>query len=198
MKDFNEKIIEIRKALKIGQKEFAEKLGVPQGTLSNYELKKRTPNIDFFLNLLNIGVSPLYLFYDIGQPFDPKFDKFLASYHNEKENEDENLLKHIEDFLIYYLKQVKKIDGNSFKLAIPTSKNIVAEFISTSLKEVTDDDLKGLKVSNSKNIFKNIIRRRKLTATDTEIKRSSILNEIDTGFSDLEVYVLLKYHDKFI
>jgi len=199
MDNFDKKIIEIRKILKLGQKEFAEKLGIPQGTLSNYELKKRTPNIDFFLTLLNIGVSPLYLFYDIGEPFDQKFNSFLNSYMDNAKNEKIELLPHIEDFIIHYLKETKKIK-NSKVLELfftMTPQKITGQFITNSLEELTIEDLKKLTISNAKDIMKNILRRRKLTKIDTETKRNIIIKEIDTNFSNLEIYVLLKHYDKF-
>jgi len=78
--DFGNKIIEIRQILGLSQKSFAQKLGIAQNTLSNYESEKRTPTLIFIQKLINIGISPLYLFHGKGKPFNPDYDKLVESY----------------------------------------------------------------------------------------------------------------------
>jgi len=200
MRNIGQKIVKIRENLKLSQKSFAEKLGIAQNTLSNYESEKRTPTIEFVENLISLGVSPLYLFFDKGEPFDQKFNNFLNSYIQNKEDEKKELLPYIEDFVVHYLKEVKKIhDTNVVKLLLftMTPEKITGKFIAKSLEELTIEELKNLTISNAKEIMKNILRRKKLTAIDTETKRNIVIKEIDTDFSDLEIYVLLKHHDKF-
>lgn len=199
MKNIGQKIVRIRENLKLSQKSFAEKLGIAQNTLSNYESEKRTPTIEFIENLINLGVSPLYLFYDKGEPFDQKFNSFLNSYIQNKEDEKKELLPYIEDFIIHYLKEIKKIQNSSIlKLFFTmTPQKITGQFITDSLEELTIEELKNLTISNAKEIMKSILRRKKLTAIDTETKQNIVFKEIDTDFSDLEIYVLLKHYDKF-
>ena len=199
MKNIGYKIVKIRENLKLSQKSFAQKLGIAQNTLSNYESEKRTPTIEFIENLINIGVSPLYLFFDKGEPFDQKFNAFLNSYIQNKEDEKKELLPYLEDFIIHYLKEVKKIQNSSIlKLFFTmTPQKISGQFITGSLEELTVEELKNLTISNSKEVMKNILRRKKLTKFDSEIKRNTVIKEIDSDFSDLEIYVLLKHYDQF-
>ena len=192
------KVLKIRETLGLSQKEFAEKIDIPQTTLSAYESDKRVPSIEFIQKLTNIGVSPLFLLYDKGEPFDYKFDQFLESYSIDRNNDV--VPEYIEDYIVIYLKKVRKISSNITNILIPTSKNLTGDFIANSLKQnqIVENEIKNLKIKNSKNILKNILKKRRLQWKDTEIKRSVVLGEIDNDFSDLEIFVLLKNYKKFI
>jgi len=192
------KVIKIRETLDLSQKEFAEKIDIPQTTLSAYESDRRVPSIEFIQKLTKIGVSPLFLLYDKGEPFDYKFDQFLESYSIDRNNDV--VPEYMEDYIVVYLKKVRKISSHITNILIPTSKNLTGEFIATSLKQnqIVENEIENLKIKNSKNILKNILKKRRLQWKDTEIKRSVVLAEIDNDFSDLEIFVLLKNYKKFI
>lgn len=192
-------ISSIRKELGLSQKEFAEKIEVPQSTLSYYESGKRKPDIEFIQKLINIGVSTIYLFHQIGKPFDEKYNRFIESY-SIQENLDE-IPEYMEDYIIVYLKKVRKISSHITNILIPTPKNLTGDFIVTSLKQnqIVEKEIKNLKIKNSKDIMKNILKKRKLQwFKETEIKRSVVINEIENDFSNLEIFVLLKNYQKFI
>lgn len=192
------KVLKIRETLGLSQKEFAEKIDIPQTTLSAYESDKRVPSIEFIQKLTNIGVSPLFLLYNKGEPFDYKFDQFLESYSIDRNNDV--VPEYIEDYIVIYLKKVRKISLHITNILIPTSKNLTGDFIANSLKQnqIVENEIKNLKIKNAKNILKNILKKRRLQWKDTEIKRSVVLGEIDNDFSDLEIFVLLKNYKKFI
>lgn len=193
------KVLKIRETLGLSQKEFAEKINIPQTTLSAYESDRRVPSIEFIQKLTKIGVSPLFLLYDKGEPFDYKFDQFLKSYSIGKNNDV--IPEYMEDYIIVYLKKVRKISSHITNILIPTPKNLTGDFIVTSLKQnqIVEKEIKNLKIKNSKDIMKNILKKRKLQwFKETEIKRSVVINEIENDFSNLEIFVLLKNYQKFI
>lgn len=78
--NISNKLEEIQKILGITQKELAIKLGLSQTAISQYITGKRKPDTKTVKKLLDIGVSPLYLFYNYPVPFDKELDNLLKKH----------------------------------------------------------------------------------------------------------------------
>ena len=88
--EFNKKFEIIINNLNLSQKDFANKLGVSQNAISHYLLGKRNPDINTIQKLIDIGVSPYFLFSNAKEPFDQNFKLFAEAVKyinagNEKE-----------------------------------------------------------------------------------------------------------------
>lgn len=65
--NFQKKIVEIRKKIGLKQSDFAEKLGVSQVAISNYEKGNRLADVNFVYRLIReFHINPQWFFYDIG------------------------------------------------------------------------------------------------------------------------------------
>ena len=77
--DYSEKFSIIQKELKLSQKDFATKIELTPNAISQYLTGKRKPDINTIQKLIDIGVSPLFLFADAQIPFDETYDKFVEA-----------------------------------------------------------------------------------------------------------------------
>ena len=77
--DFSKKILEIRKHSGLKQSDFADKLGVSQVAISNYEKGSRSADVNFVYRLIReFHINPQWFFYDIGTPIEKiSFDNNL-------------------------------------------------------------------------------------------------------------------------
>lgn len=82
--DFSKKFDIIQNSLNLNQKDFAEKLGVSQNAISHYKLGKRKPDATTIQKLIDIGVSPLFLFYNFNEPFDDDLNKYIKDRKEKK------------------------------------------------------------------------------------------------------------------
>lgn len=98
-----------------------------------------------------------------------------------------------EDYVINNMKRFHRLDRSFFNLFFPGS-----EFITRHLKQISSNDITNLTVNNAKEKFIEIFSTMKLTKIiDTELKRESVLEDIRTKYSKIEVYLILKYPEKF-
>ncbi|MGE3590963.1 MAG: helix-turn-helix domain-containing protein [Arcobacter sp.] len=95
--DFSEKFSIIQKELKLSQKDFAAKIELSPNAISQYLTGKRKPDIHTIQKLIDIGVSPLFLFADAQTPFDATYDKFVEA---RLKYGDEELTEIIENYLL--------------------------------------------------------------------------------------------------
>lgn len=80
--DYSKKFDIIQNSLNLNQKDFAEKIGVSQNAISHYKLGKRKPDAATIQKLIDIGVSPLFLFSDFEEPFDEDFNTYVRERRN--------------------------------------------------------------------------------------------------------------------
>ncbi|NOQ32116.1 MAG: hypothetical protein GQ570_13450 [Helicobacteraceae bacterium] len=102
----------------------------------------------------------------------------------------------LEEYIVINLKRFHKLDrGKLFNLFFPSS-----EFITRNLKKIeTIINLNDLSISNARIKFNEFLTKATLNKVlDTELKRKKILEEINTEYVDLELYVILKHRRKFI
>lgn len=115
--EFSEKFATIQKELKLSQKDFAYKLDLSPNAISQYLTRKRKPDINTIQKLIDIGVSPIFLFSNSRTPFDPTYDLFLEAKLG---YEDKELDKVIKDYLtnkkvLSIIKtKIQRIKGQTF------------------------------------------------------------------------------------
>jgi len=110
---------------------------------------------------------------------------------------DSDKINPIEEFIIFYLKKIKKLDRNNF---LNILLNPTIDLLGRCLKQDYSIDLiKNLSQENAKNVLIDLIKRYDLSILiDTELKRKKLIEEIKEEFSNLECYVILKYRDYFL
>lgn len=132
--EINKKIEQILKELNLSQKDFALKLGVSQNAVSHYLLAKRNPDIHSIQKLIEIGVSPIFLFNDSDEPFDNTYNTFVKAKKIAIDNSNENELQKIlekfinEELIIKKIKdKIQRIKGLDFIQKIKELINLDAE-----------------------------------------------------------------------
>ena len=117
---YNNKIQIIIDKMGLSQKDFANKLGVSQNAISHYLLGKRNPDINTIQKLIDLGVSPLFLFSDSKNPFDETYKLFSEANKYLNENNKNELILPMNEFirkynLINVIKlKIEKLKGQNF------------------------------------------------------------------------------------
>ena len=115
--DFSKKFSIVQKELNLSQKDFATKIGLSQNAISQYLTGKRKPDINTIQKLIDLGISPLFLFSDSENPFDKTYDKFVEA---RLKYGDEELIKIIDEYMlnksiIMTIKEkIQRIKGQTF------------------------------------------------------------------------------------
>ena len=175
--------------LGLSKREFAEKIGVTTGYISNIINQGRTFSPEIICKLLDINVSPIFLFYGVGKPFDSNYQLFLENY---KEDEEE-IPQYLQEYILINLKRKHKLERKFINLFFPT-----AEFITRHLSNVDEDTVTNVTIANAKNKLINFIKQVKLNKIlDAESKRKKVIEEIKNDFANVEIYVLLKNYKLF-
>jgi len=98
-----------------------------------------------------------------------------------------------EDYVITKLRTERGLNRSSIVNLIYANN----EFITRHLKSIKDFDLTELTVANAKENFINFFSNVKLSPfLDTEKKRKNIIDSVPE-FANIEIYLLLKYPEKF-
>ena len=117
---YNNKIQIIIDKMGLSQKDFANKLGVSQNAISHYLLGKRNPDINTIQKLIDLGVSPLFLFSDSKNPFDETYKLFSEANKYLNENNKNELISPMNEFIRKYnlinviKSKIEKIKGQNF------------------------------------------------------------------------------------
>ena len=107
--EISEKIQLIRKESNLNKKDFSKVLNISQPSISRYEDASRKPDFDTIQKLINIGVSPIFLFSDSEKPFDNTYDTFIKAKKIAIENDSERELQSIIDKFLSEELLIKKI-----------------------------------------------------------------------------------------
>jgi transcriptional regulator with XRE-family HTH domain len=174
--DFSKKIELIQKKLGFTQKDFSIKLGISQNTISQYITGKRVPDINTIQKLIEIGVSPIFLFGDSEDPFDSTYDTFVEAKKVAIENSNERELKSILDKFLSEELTLKRI-----KVKIQRIKNL--EFLE-KLRDLANGDSERMLI-----LFYAILldlEKNKLLITNDNlsIKFSEIIDKHDFSYFD--------------
>ncbi|MDD2887621.1 MAG: helix-turn-helix domain-containing protein [Aliarcobacter sp.] len=118
--DFANKFESIQKKLNLSQKDLSIKLGLSTNAISQYITGKRKPDYTTIQKLINLGVSPYFLFSDGKEPFDPNFQLFAEAVKYINSENEKELIEPISEFvnkhkLINLIKsKIEKLKGQSF------------------------------------------------------------------------------------
>ena len=117
---YNNKIQIIIDKMGLSQKDFANKLGVSQNAISHYLLGKRNPDINTIQKLIDLGVSPLFLFSNSKNPFDETYKLFSEANKYLNEDNKNELISPMNEFIRKYnlinviKSKIEKIKGQNF------------------------------------------------------------------------------------
>lgn len=74
-KEYSKRVKLIRKKMGLKQLEFAKLLNVSRPTIVRVESGNRIPKTNLIKILIDKGVSPIFLFHGVGEPFDKDYDE---------------------------------------------------------------------------------------------------------------------------
>lgn len=98
-----------------------------------------------------------------------------------------------EDYIIQNMKRFHKLDSTILNKFYPGS-----EFITRHMKSFDNNHVQDVTVMNAKEKFKSFLVSVELSSwLDSEKKRKKVLDDIDNKFSNIEIYLLMKYPEKF-
>ncbi len=181
----------IRESMGLNKKELAKKLNVTMSALYNIGAQERLISSELIIKLIELGVSPIYIYYGIGSPIDQRYDMFLESYSTEKE--ESKIPIYLEEYILKNLKRHYKLERNFLNLFFP-----VSEFISRYLKDINEEYIEYVTVENAKMKFIIFLQKVKLNKfIDSDKKREKVILVIEKEYSNIEIYVLLKHKNLF-
>lgn len=124
-----------------------------------------------------------------------ELEEFLENgYISSRQKQPDTLNPYLEDHIIHNLKRTHNLNRSFYSILFPGS-----EFLTRHLRDLTTENLSGLTIANAKDRLKSFLSSVKLSKfLDSEQKREKVIEEIDDKFSDVEIYLILKYPDKFV
>ena len=172
---YNNKIQIIIDKMGLSQKDFANKLGVSQNAISHYLLGKRNPDINTIQKLIDLGVSPLFLFSNSKNPFDETYKLFSEANKYLNEDNKNELILPMNEFirkynLINVIKlKIEKLKGQNF------FQKIIEEFSNRGERTIKllyyfiiyiEESQKDFDFLNIKNSFITELEKFKLSKKD--------------------------------
>lgn len=172
---YNNKIQIIIDKMGLSQKDFANKLGVSQNAISHYLLGKRNPDINTIQKLIDLGVSPLFLFSNSKNPFDETYKLFSEANKYLNEDNKNELISPMNEFirkynLINVIKlKIEKLKGQNF------FQKIIEEFSNRGERTIKllyyfiiyiEESQKDFDFLNIKNSFITELEKFKLSKKD--------------------------------
>jgi transcriptional regulator with XRE-family HTH domain len=118
--EYNKKIQLIRNRMGLNQKQFSELLNVSQPTITRFEAGERVPDINVIQKLIDNGVSPLFLFSDLEDPFNKSLKLFSEAMKYCNEENHNELMISISQFISKYKlinlikSKIEKLKGQTF------------------------------------------------------------------------------------
>ncbi|WP_294967046.1 helix-turn-helix transcriptional regulator, partial [Sulfurimonas sp.] len=79
-----QRIEKIRNYIGCSKKDFSSMLEISPAALNNINVNKRSLSSDLIIKLIDLKVSPIFIYFGIGTPFDEKYNQFLESYNDYK------------------------------------------------------------------------------------------------------------------
>ena len=191
-KNAGKRLSTIRESMGLNKKELAEKLDVTISALYNIGAQERLISVEMVIKLIDLGVSPIYIYYGVGSPMDQRYNMFLESYSSEQKESEVPI--YLEEYIIKNLKRQHKLERNFLNLFFP-----VSEFISRYLKEIDDEYVEYVTVENAKMKLIKFLQKVKLNKyIDSDNKREKVILAIEKEYSKVEIYVLLKHKNLFL
>ena len=204
---YNKKILLIRKKMELSQKQFSELLNVSQPTITRFEGGERIPDINVIQKLIDIGVSPLFLFSDLENPFDENYKLFSKAMKYCNEQNQNELMKPIAAFISKYklidlIKlKIEKLKGQTF------FEKVIEEFSSKGEKTLKflyyfilyiEESQKDFDFLNIKKSFINELEKFELSKKDKivsfELKdddKKRLMDWIENELDDSSIFEII-------
>jgi len=177
----------IKNILKIkNDKDLASLLEVSNSTIAAWK-QRNTIDFEKIIKLaIKNGIDLNYLFAD-------------AFIFHEDKNQDKKKPNEFEEYVIFQLKKIRKLDRNSLFSFLNPKK----EFLTRCLKQFKENedficDI-SLTTKNAKSILISLIKKcKKNLLFDSKTKEENVILEVEETFSNIECYVLLKFPEYFV
>jgi len=207
--DFSKKILEIRKQSGLKQSDFAEKLGVSQVAISNYEKGNRSADVNFIYKLISeFHINPQWFFYDIGTPIEKiSFDNNLYNAYlyaaeiakkNEKTSELISVLNSFaenQNALHLVLPKIKSIKGQDvFSIALESwrGKGERMDIILIKLLQFLESASLSCTKDNAKIYFIQKLQEFEFSMfAISEKDKSNLVEWVSKELNNLDCYILL-------
>jgi transcriptional regulator with XRE-family HTH domain len=205
--NFGKKISDLRTGMNLNQGDFANKLGISQASLSNYEKGVRTPDVQFIYRLFKtFAVNPMWFFQNDESMDQDIYTMFNSAVENSKEYKTTNILKdNINNFIddekaiktfSSKLRSIKGIDFIS-KLAEATHGRgermsvILYKFLDHIDKTFSKNDLQNVTKADFINMLKNF----KITGVHSHLfsenDKKRLIDWVNDEVDDVECYMIL-------
>lgn len=207
--DFSKKILEIRKQSGLKQSHFAEKLGVSQVAISNYEKGHRSADVNFIYKLISeFHINPQWFFYDIGTPIEKiSFNNnlynaylYAAEIANKNEKIDElilmlNSFTENQNALHLVFPKIKSIKGQSvFSVAVESwhGKGERMDVVLIKFLKFLEPVSLSCTKDNAKTYFIQTLKEFEFSMfAISEKDKSNLVEWVSKELNDLDCYILL-------
>lgn len=207
--DFSKKILEIRKQSGLKQSDFAEKLGVSQVAISNYEKGSRSADVNFVYRLIReFHINPQWFFYDIGTPIEKisfnnnLYNAYLgaAEIANKNEKIDElililNSFAENQNALHLVFPKIKSIKGQGvFSVAVESwhGKGERMDVVLIQFLKFLEPVSLSCTKDNAKTYFIQTLKEFEFSMfAISEKDKSNLVEWVSKELNDLDCYILL-------
>jgi transcriptional regulator with XRE-family HTH domain len=205
--NFANKFELIQRKLDLSQKDLSIKLGLSTNAISQYVTGKRKPDFATIQKLIDLGVSPLFLFSDSINPFDENYKLFSKAMKYSNEQNQNELMKPICEFISKYklidlIKlKIEKLKGQTF------FEKVIEEFSSKGEKTLKflyyfilyiEESQKDFDFLNIKKSFINELEKFELSKKDKivsfELKdedKKRLIEWIENELDDSSIFEII-------
>lgn len=179
-------------------KELASLLDVSYPTIAAWK-KRNTLDFQKVIKFaVEHSIDLNYLFADAFIFNENSKDNKIQNTKNQEPNE-------FEEYVIFQLKKIKKLDRNSFFSLLNPKKEFLTRCLEQfkEIKEKREEmfmyDTEFLTVKNAKSVLISLIKKcKKSPILDSKTKEKNVILEVEENFSNIECYVLLKFPEYFV
>jgi len=176
-------------------KELASLLDVSYSTIAAWK-KRNTLDFQKVIKFaLEHSIDLNYLFADTFIFNENSKNNKIQNTKNQEPNE-------FEEYVIFQLKKIKKLDRNSFFSLLNPKKEFLTrclEQFKEKKEEMFMDGIEFLTVKNAKSVLISLIKKcKKNPILDSKTKEKNVILEVEENFSNIECYVLLKFPEYFV
>ena len=179
-------------------KELASLLNVSYPTIAAWK-KRNTLDFQKVIKFaVEHSIDLNYLFADAFIFNENSKDNKIQNTKNQEPNE-------FEEYVIFQLKKIEKLDRNSFFSLLNPKKEFLTRCLEQfkEIKEKREEmfmyDTEFLTVKNAKSVLISLIKKcKKSPILDSKTKEKNVILEVEENFSNIECYVLLKFPEYFV
>lgn len=205
--NFGKKIADLRAGIKFTQADFADKLGISQASLSNYEKGTRTPDVQFIYRLFNtFSVNPMWFFHNDESMDQEIYTMFNTAVEKSKEYKTTNILRdninnYIDDekAIKTFSSKLRSIKGIDFISKLAEATHGRGERMSVILYKFLDHIEKTFSTNDLQNVTKadfiNMLKNFKITGVHSHLfsenDKKRLIDWVNDEVDDVECYMIL-------